>query len=218
MSEQSSRISGHENDAAAQARQDRVLQKARERVAGRCCSQELPDKTLRWVHDSWVDECEAAGVYSRKAPTYCYSEEPAITLELTVAEVRLLAQRHLNTVLDANEFYAWSGRGDRETAERTMIHSSRFQIMMERLPPGEQQRVQQQLEIRQRYLQSVEAEVARCEEAEADFWRRANAGLLSAAEIAAHKTPSFIAGLPTMPPPADGGPGPEQWDMFSGED
>jgi len=191
-----------------------ILQRARQRANGGRSTQAPPDETLPWVHDSWVGECEAAGVYSRKTPVFNYEDKPAIAVTLTAAEVRLLAQRHLNTFIGWDEFYAWNGLGDGEFAERATVHEVRFRGLYESLPHEDQERLQRQLGIRQRYIDSVAAEVARCEKAESDFWRRARAGLVSDAEVAAHWTPSFIAGVPVMPPPADGEPGPEEWDMF----
>ena len=189
-----------------------ILQRARQRVNGGRGTQAPPDETLQWVHDSWVGECEAAGVYSRKAPAYEYSEKPSLMVALTAAEVRLLAQRHLNTVARWEEACVWSGSTERYITERVICHDIRFQTLAVLLPAKEQQRFQQQIAIRDRYIKSVEAEVVRCGKAEDDFWKLADAGLLSEAEIAAHRTPPFIAGLPVMPSPADGGPGPEEWD------
>ena len=191
-----------------------ILQRARQRVNGGRGTQAPPDETLQWVHDSWVGECEAAGVYSRQSPVFNYEDKPAIAVLLTTAEVRLLAQRHLNTCMSWNEFYAWCGLCEWALAERATIHEARFRGLYESLPHEDQERLRRQLEIRQHYIRSVAAEVARCEKLEADFWDRADAGLVSEAEIADHKTPPFIAGLPVMPSPADGGPGPEAWDMF----
>jgi hypothetical protein len=191
---------------------ERVLQRATQRVNGGLGTQEPPNETLQWVHDSWVGECEAAGVYSRKTPVYKFQEKPAIAATLTAAEVRLLAQRHLNTVVKWEEFFVWTGMIEWEFTQRVMCHNIRFQQLAELLPAEEQQRFRQQIAIRDRYVKSVKAEVVRCGKAEDDFWKLADAGLLSEAEIAAHRTPSFIAGLPVMPSPADGGPGPEEWD------
>ena len=189
-----------------------ILQRARRRVNGLRDIVSPADETLSWVHDSWVGECEAAGVYSRKAPAYDCSEKPSIAAALTVAEVRLLAQRHINTVAGWEEACVWSGSTERYITERVICHDIRFQTLAALLPAEEQQRFRHQIAIRDRYIKSVKAEVVRCGKAEDDFWKRADAGLLSEAEIAAHKTPPFIAGLPVMPSPADGGPGPEEWD------
>jgi hypothetical protein len=191
-----------------------ILQRARQRANGGRSTRVPSDETLPWVHDSWVGECEAAGVYSRKAPVFNYEDKPAITVTLSATEVRLVAQRHLNTFMGWNEFYAWNGLGEGAFAERATIHEVRFRGLYESLPHEDQERLQRQLEIRQRYIESVAAEVARCEKVESEFWKQADAGLVSEAEIASHRTPSFIAGLPVMPPSADGGPGPEEWDMF----
>jgi hypothetical protein len=192
-----------------------ILRRARERVNGGRDSQAAPDETLPWVHDSWIGECEAAGVYSRKPPAYDYSEEPAIAVTLTRAEVKLLAQRHLNTAMDWEEFYAWNGLAEKEWAVRSMIHDARSHVLADLLPPEDQHGFRRQIEIRDRYIASVRAEVFRCEKAESEFWSRTDAGLVSEAEIAAHKTPPFIAGHPVTPPPADGGPGPDAWDLYS---
>jgi hypothetical protein len=189
-----------------------VLQRGKQRTNSGPNTEASSDEPLPWVHDSWVGECEAAGVYSRKAPTYDCSEKPSIAAALTVAEVRLLAQRHLNTVVKWEEFFVWTGMIEWEFTQRVMCHNIRFQQLAELLPAEEQQRFRQQIAIRDRYVKSVKAEVVRCGKAEDDFWKLADAGLLSEAEIAAHRTPSFIAGLPVMPSPADGGPGPEEWD------
>ena len=191
-----------------------ILQRARQRVNGGRSTLAPSDETLPWVHDSWVGECEAAGVYSRKAPVFNYEDEPAIAVTLSATEVRLLAERHLNTFMGWDEFYAWNGLGEGAFAERATIHEIRFRALTDLLPPEDREQLRRQLEIRQHYIESVAAEVARCEKLEADFWDRADAGLVSEAEIADHKTPPFIAGLPVMPSPADGGPAPEAWDMF----
>jgi hypothetical protein len=193
---------------------DSILRRARERANGGQPIEAAPDETLQWVHDSWIGECEAAGVYSRQAPAFDYSEGPSITATLTRAEVKLLAQRHLNTAMNWAEFYAWNGLGEKEFAERAIIHDIRSRILAELLPPEEQDGFRRQIEIRKRYIASVGSEVFRCEKAEGDFWSQADAGLVSKAEIDAHKTPPFIAGFPGMPSPADGGPEPEQWSMF----
>lgn len=197
---------------------DSILRDARRRLNGGRDIEPPADENLQWVHDSWVGECEAAGVYSRETPTYDYSEVNLITATLTPAELRLLAQRHLNTSLDCQEFVAWNGFAERTWAERAVLHAIRYRELAAVLPPDDQQRLQQQHEIRQQYIQSVRAEVIRCEKAEAEFWTRADAGLVGKAEIAAHKTPPFIMGAPVMPPPADGGPGPDRWDMFASEE
>lgn len=194
-----------------------ILQRARRRVSGGRDIESPADETLPWVHDSWVGECEAARVYSRKAPTFDYSQRPVITATLTPAELRLLVQRHINTLLQWDEFYAWNGLAEREWLEHKIIHEVRLAALVELLPPEDQQRLQQQLEIRWRYIQSVRAEVTRCGKVEEDFWDRADAGLLSEAEIAAHQTPPFIRGAPVMLPPADGGPEPECWDLYRSE-
>jgi len=191
-----------------------ILQRARRRVNGGRDIESPADETLPWVHDSWVGECETAGVYSRKAPVFKYEDKPAIAVTLTTAEVRLLAQRHLNTLASQREAFVWSGLCERDIEARVVCHDIRFQQLAELLPAEEQQRFRCQIAIRNRYIESVRAEVARCGKAEDDFWNRADAGLLSEAEIAAHRTPPFIAGLPVMPSPADGGPGPEEWAMF----
>jgi hypothetical protein len=191
-----------------------ILRRARERANGERDIQAAPDETLQWVHDSWISDCEAAGVYSRTAPAYEYSEAPAVTVSLVAAELRLLAQRHLNTAKGWAEFYAWNGLAEELFAERAMIHEARFRALADLLPAEEQERFQRQIEIRNRYIASVRSEVARCERAEQNFWERVEEGLIDEAEIAAHRTPPFIAGLPGMPAPADGGPGPEEWDLF----
>lgn len=197
---------------------DNILQEAKRRANGGRNAEPPADETLQWAHDSWIDQCETAGVYSRTPSPYGYSEQPAIKATLTPAELRILVQRHLNSSFEWTEFFAWNGLAEGAGAARAMIHEVRFKTLVELLPPGEQQRLQQQRAIRQQYVQSVRAEVARCEKAEGDFWARADAGLVCEAEIAAHKTPLFIMGAPVMPPPADGGPGPERWDVFASEE
>jgi hypothetical protein len=192
-----------------------ILRRARERANGGRYIEAMPDEALPWVHDSWIGECEAAGVYSRKPPAYDYSEEPAIAVTLTRAEVTLLAQRHLNTAMDWEEFYAWNGLAEKELAVRSMIHDARSHVLADLLPPEDQHGFRRQIEIRDRYIASVRAEVFRCEKAESEFWSWADAGLVSEAEITAHKPPPFIAGHPGMPSPADGGPAPEAWDLYS---
>jgi hypothetical protein len=103
---------------------------------------------------------------------------------------------------------------ERDIDERVVCHDIRFHQLVELLPVEDQQRFQRQIDIRNRYIASVKAEVHRCEKAESDFWSRADAGLVSEAEIAAHKTPPFVEGLPVTPGPADGGPEPEHWSLF----
>lgn len=190
-----------------------ILRRARERVNGGRDSEAAPDETRPWVHDSWIGECEAAGVYSREAPAFDHLGGPSITATLTRDELVLLAQRHLNTVSKWREWFAWTGLCERDIEERELCHDIRFQQLAELLPAEDQQRFRRQIEIRNRYIASVEAEVSRCEKAEGEFWSRADAGLVSEAEIAAHETPSFIL-RPVTPSPADGGPEPEQWSLF----
>jgi len=192
-----------------------ILRRARERANGGRHIEATPDEALPWVHDSWIGECEADGFYSRKPPAYDYSEEPEIAVTLTRAEVKLLAQRHLNTVMDWEEFYAWNGLAEREWAVRSMIHDARSRRLADLLPHDERDGFRRQIEIRNRYIASVKAEVHRCEKAEQDFWDRVEEGLIDEDAIAAHKTPPFVAGLPVTPSPADGGPGPEAWDLYS---
>ena len=192
-----------------------ILRRARERVNGGRASEAAPDETLPWVHDSWVGECEAAGVYSRKPPAYDYSEEPAIAVTLTRAEVNLLAQRHLNTAMDWKEFYAWNGLAEKEWAVRSMIHDARARLLADLVPRDERDGFQWQIEIRNRYIASVQSEVFRCEKAEHAFWERVEEGLIDEDALAAHKTPPFVAGFPVTPPTADGGPSPEAWDLYS---
>lgn len=192
-----------------------ILRRARERANGGQYVEATPDEALPWVHDSWIGECEAAGVYSRKPPAYDYSEEPAIAVTLTRAEVKLLAQRHLNTAMDWEEFYAWNGLAEKELAVRSMIHDARSRLLADLLPRDERDGLRRQIEIRNRYIASVRSEVFRCEKAEHAFWERVEEGLIDEDAIAAHRTPPFIAGLPGMRSPADGGPGPEAWDLFS---
>lgn len=176
------------------------------------------DAPVKWIHDSWIDQCEAAGVYSRKSPVFGYSEPRAISVSLTRAEVWVLAQRHLNTVLMYREYFEWCGDCEEIRNAQATVHGWRFWELYEQLPPEDQQRFQKQIEIRQQYIKSVEAEVRRCADVDHDFYERKKAGLVSEAEAAAYKTPGFILGFPVMPAPADGGPGPEEWDMFeSGE-
>lgn len=193
---------------------DSILRRARERANGGLPIEAAPDETLQWVHDSWIGECEAAGVYSRQAPAFDYSEGTSITATLTRAELVLLAQRHLNTVAQWREWFTWTGMCERDIDERVVCHDIRFHQLVELLPVEDQQRFQRQIDIRNRYIASVKAEVHRCEKAESDFWSRADAGLVSEAEIAAHKTPPFVEGLPVTPAPADGGPEPEHWSLF----
>ena len=201
------------SDRGRRAR-DSILAEARRRANGGRDIESPADETLPWVQDSWVGECETAGVYSRIAPTFDYSQRPVITATLTPAELRLLVQRHINTLLQCDEFFAWNGFWERAWEVHAMAHEFRLAALVELLPPEDQQRFQQQLEIRGRYIQSVRAEVTRCEKVEADFWDRADAGLVSKAEIAEHKTPPFIRGAPVMPSPADGSPDPERWDLY----
>lgn len=192
-----------------------IPQRVRERAN---CERDIhpaAEGTLQWKHDSWIDECEAAGVYSRKAPAFDAQEKPSLTATLTRAEAKLLAQRHLNTVASWRECSAWTGVSERYIEERVVCHDIRFQQLAELLPLEDQQRFRRQIEIRDRYIASVRAEVLRCEIAEGQFWEQVDAGLVSEDEIASHKTPPFIAGLPVVPSPADGGPGPETWDLFS---
>ena len=192
-----------------------ILRRARERANGGRHIEATPDEALPWVHDSWIGECEAAGLYSRKPPAYDYSEEPAIAVTLTRAEVKLLAQRHLNTAMDLEEFYAWNGLAEKEWVVRSMIHDARSRLLADLLPRDERDGFRRQTEIRNRYIASVQSEVFRCEKAEHAFWERVEEGLIDEAAIAAHKTPPFVAGFPVTPPPADGGPGPEAWDLYS---
>ena len=173
--------------------------------------------TRVFPYHSWVAECEAAGVYSRDEPRYDYAGQPGITLSLTLAEVKNLAQRHLNTVYDWKEYFAWNGLPEGRIEFRVVIHESRFRQLYELLAATEREQFDRQIEIRDRYIHAIEGEVEQCEAEEAEFWRRVEAGLVSESERAAHKTPPFIAGLPVMPPPADGEPSPEKWDAFAGE-
>lgn len=191
-----------------------ILRRARERVNGGRDSQAAPDETRPWVHDSWIGECEAAGVYSREAPAFDHLGGPSITATLTRDELVLLAQRHLNTVANWREWFAWTGMCERDIEERVMCHDIRFFQLAGLLPVEDQQRFARQIEIRDRYIASVEAEVHRCEKAEQDFWDRVEEGLIDEDAIATHKTPPFVAGLPVTPSPADGGPEPEQWSLF----
>lgn len=169
----------------------------------------------RWENDSWIAECEAAGVYSRQPPVFRYAEEPILAVTLTRSELWMLAQRHLNTVLTYREYSEWTGECERLSEVRAETHRQRFQQLCEQLPTEDQKRFEQQSEIRQRYIEGVAAEVRRCGEEEHAFRQRVKSGLASEAEIVAHETPPFIIGLPVMPSPADGGPSPEDWDMFS---
>jgi len=194
-----------------------ILGRAKERLNSGGDLEAAPDETLQWVHDSWIGECEAAGLYSRKDPVFDDPQGSLIAATLTAAEVKLLAQRHLNTVIGWNEFFAWNGLDEWQWEVRAMVHETRFRVLSDLLSPDDQRRFWHQIEIRERYVRSVEAEVTRCEKVEQDFWNRVNAGLVSEADIAAHKTPSFIAGLPVMPPPADGGHAPEEWNLFSSD-
>ena len=203
------------NPPHARESAESILRRARRRANGGLDIETTSDESLPWVHDSWIAECEGVGAYSRKPPAYDYSEVPAIPAMLTRAEVKLLAQRHLNTAMDWEEFYAWNGLAEKEWAVRSMIHDARSHVLADLLPPEDQHEFRRQIEIRDRYIASVRAEVFLCEKAESEFWSRADAGLVSEAEIAAHKTPPFIAGFPVTPPPADGGPGPEVWDLYS---
>lgn len=191
-----------------------ILRRARERVNGGRDSEAAPDETRPWVHDSWIGECEAAGVYSREAPAFDHLGGPSITVTLTRDELVLLAQRHLNTVANWREWFAWTGLCERDIEERVMCHDIRFFQLAGLLPVEDQQRFARQIEIRDRYIASVVAEVHRCEKAEQDFWDRVEEGLIDEGAIAAHKTPPFVAGLPVTPSPADGGPEPEQWSLF----
>lgn len=167
----------------------------------------------RWVHDSWIAECEAAGVYSRQPPVFRYAEDPILAVTLTRSELWMLAQRHLNTVVNNNESVAWTGECEKFDGLRAKLHEQRFWQLFELLPTEDQKRFEQQIEIRTRYLESVRAEVARISEEEEAFQNRVEAGLASEAEIAAHVTHPLVMGLPVMPAPADGGPGPEDWNM-----
>lgn len=58
----------------------------------------------------------------------------------------------------------------------------------------------------------------RCGRLEEAFWARVEAGLVSDKEIKNHRTPGFLMGSLSMPRPADGGPEPEQWDLFRCDD
>lgn len=191
-----------------------ILRRARERVNGVRDSQAAPDETRPWVHDSWIGECETAGVYSREAQAFDKLGGPSITATLTRDELVLLAQRHLNTVAQWREWFTWTGMCEWDIEERVMCHDIRFQQLAELLPAEDQERFWRQIEIRNRYIASVKAEVHRCEKAELDFWDRVEEGLIDEDAIAAHKTPPFVAGLPVTPSPADGGPEPEQWSLF----
>ena len=202
------------NSPHARESPESILRRARELVNGGRDTEAAPDETLPWVHDSWIGECEADGVYSREAPVFDDLGGPSITATLTRAELVLLAQRHLNTVAQWREWFTWTGMCERDIDERVVCHDIRFQQLAELLPVEDQQRFQRQIDIRNRYIASVKAEVHRCEKAESEFWSRADAGLVSEAEIAAHKTPPFVEGLPVTPAPADGGPEPEHWSLF----
>ncbi len=171
------------------------------------------------VHDSWIGECEASGVYSRRPPVYRYDlGEPVQQVELTRAEIRNLAQRHLNTFFRETEFVTWTGECDRRLDERAMQHEARFWRLYSILPVEDQRRFDLQIEIRQRYLQSIEGEVHRCREVEMAFRAREDAGLVSEEERQAYKTPGFILGYFSGPSPADGGAEPEHWDVFASDD
>jgi hypothetical protein len=173
-----------------------------------------PQDDQEYVRDRWVGECEAAGVYSRRTPVFHYAEKPTMAVTVTRSELWLLAQRHLNTVLMYSEYSEWNGECDALPFERATLHELRFRQLCEQLPPEDQKRFQQQIEIRQRYIRSVAAEVERSYKAEGEFWDRVDAGMVSEAEVAAHKTPPFISSCGVMPAPADGGRGPEEWDIF----
>jgi hypothetical protein len=138
---------------------------------------------------------------------------------LTQSELQMIAQRHLNTVLMHIEYLEWTGEEcDRLSSLRESLHESRFWQLFEQLSPEGQKRFMGQIEIRKQYIESVAAEVRRCGEEEAAFWNAVEEGILSEDDIAAHVTPPCISGCGSMPSPADGGPGPEQWDMFDSYD
>lgn len=177
-------------------------------------SEHAAEHADKYIVDSWIGECEAAGVYSRQTPVFRYAEKPNLAVSLTRSELRVLAERHLNTVLMHGEYQAWNGDCERLAVERAMVHESRFWQLCEQLPSEDQEQFKRQIEIRRQYITSVKAEVRRCGEEETAFWGRVEAGLVSEAEIAAHVTPPFIRGSCVMPAPADGGPGPEEWEMF----
>jgi len=165
-------------------------------------------------YHSWIAECEASGVYSQKSPVFDYSEKAALTVTLTRAEICTLAQRHLSTVLMWNEFLGWTGICEDVWLQRAEHHEARFQQLLKHLPAEDQQRFQQQIEIRQRYIEAVEAEVARAGKQEQEFASRLEAGKVSEAEAAAHVTPPYILGYPVMPAPLKGSREPEEWDIF----
>ena len=168
-------------------------------------------------YHSWIAECEAAGVYSQKSPVFDYSEKAALTVTLTRAEICTLAQRHLSTVFTWNEFFGWTGICEDVWDQRAEHHEARFRQLLKHLPAEDQQRFQQQIEIRQRYIQAVKAEVDRAGEREQEFESRRVAGKVSEAEAAAHVTPPYILGYPVMPAPLDGNREPEEWDIFASE-
>lgn len=167
-----------------------------------------------FVNDSWIAVCEAAGVYSREATVFNFREKPPLAVTLTRSELCVLAQRHLNTALLYSEFTQWNGDSDMLAGLRASQHASRFWELFEQLPSEDQERFKQQIKIRRRYITTIAAEVDRCTKEEEAFQERVEAGLVSEAEVAAHRTPPFIAGYDVLPVPADGGPGPEVWEIF----
>lgn len=168
--------------------------------------------------NSWIVECEKAGVYGPEQPVFDYRERPGITVTLTRAELRLLAQRHLSTLFGWEEFSALNGEpASPLILERTSEHHSRFRELYGHLDPADQKRFDRQIEIRQRYIQAVQTEVARAGEREQEFESRRAAGKVSEAEAAAHVTPPYILGYPVMPAPLDGNREPEEWDIFASE-
>lgn len=176
---------------------------------------EDPDDAKPWVNDSWIAECEEAGVYSRQPQVFRYVEEPILAATLTRTELWMLAQRHLNTVVNNNESAAWTGECEKLDGLRAKVHEQRFWQLFEQLSPEDQKRFEQQIEIRKRYLKSIKNEVRRIANEEEAFQKRVEAGLASDAEIAAHETHPLIIGSPVVPAPADGGPQPENWNMYA---
>ena len=168
---------------------------------------------------AWIAECEQAGVYDSGRPVFNYREEPKFLVALTRAEILMLAQRHLNTVLGWNEFLAWNGNlgdFDYELNLGVGIHQLRFHELSRQLPQADQKRFGRQIEIRQGYITAVEAEVVRAGEQEELFQKRREAGLASDSEVAAHVTPPYMLGSPVMPPLVKGQTEPEEWDLVAG--
>jgi hypothetical protein len=188
------------------ARIRRAAKEAREKETPQGFTKPVPAEPEQWIEDSWIFECEAAGVYSMDTPMFRYAEEPAAAVMLTQSELQMIAQRHLNTVLWHLEYTVWTG--DKGERYRKYQHESRFWQLFEQLTPDGQERFQRQIDIRMQYINSVKAEGNRRHRGEGTFLDAVKEGIVPEADIAEY----------FMGPHVGGKYNHEKWGIFGIED